>query len=204
MWLRDFVNTGGYVSQFTDVSGNGRHAAQPTASLRPTYDATGFGGLPCATFIDEGDLLVSSANLYGLSAVSAFIAIYTTDSKYVVAVNSDNMAGFLWDSNNKLHGGFGSPVGWANGVSPYTRAAIVGKYSIIAATGGVPGAVWNGRWGIAGYPYGVGLQAKIAEVIIYPTTVSTDVRQKTEGYLAHRFGFQANLPADHPYKSAAP
>jgi hypothetical protein len=36
------------------------------------------------------------------------------------------------------------------------------------------------------------------------TPLSTTDRQKLEGYLAHKWGLAANLPADHPYKSAAP
>ena len=28
--------------------------------------------------------------------------------------------------------------------------------------------------------------------------------KKAEGYLAHKWGLEGNLPADHPYKSSAP
>ncbi|OVE75448.1 hypothetical protein BVX97_04530 [bacterium E08(2017)] len=34
--------------------------------------------------------------------------------------------------------------------------------------------------------------------------VTSEMRQKVEGYLAHKWGLTDNLPADHPYKSAAP
>lgn len=44
---------------------------------------------------------------------------------------------------------------------------------------------------------------KIAEVVTYSGTSNTD-RQKLEGYLAHKWGLQANLPVDHPYKTEAP
>jgi len=45
---------------------------------------------------------------------------------------------------------------------------------------------------------------KFAEVIVSSTLLSTDNRQKLEGYLAHKWGLTANLPADHPYKTNAP
>ena len=44
----------------------------------------------------------------------------------------------------------------------------------------------------------------IAEVIIYNYAVSMTHRQQIEGYLAWKWGLQAQLPADHKYKSAAP
>ena len=34
--------------------------------------------------------------------------------------------------------------------------------------------------------------------------LSTGNRQKLEGYLAHKSGLTANLPADHPYKTTPP
>jgi hypothetical protein len=45
---------------------------------------------------------------------------------------------------------------------------------------------------------------KIGEVIIWSRAISTDDMRKTEGYLAHKWGIQAKLPADHPYKAAPP
>ena len=45
---------------------------------------------------------------------------------------------------------------------------------------------------------------KFAEVIVSSTLLSTVNRQKLEGYLAHKWGLTANLPADHPYKTAVP
>ena len=44
----------------------------------------------------------------------------------------------------------------------------------------------------------------IAEVIIMSTSAATADREKIEGYLAHKWGLTANLPAGHPYKTSAP
>lgn len=44
----------------------------------------------------------------------------------------------------------------------------------------------------------------MAEVAIYDDVLSTSDRQKMEGYLAWRYGLQANLPGGHPYLSAPP
>jgi len=45
---------------------------------------------------------------------------------------------------------------------------------------------------------------KFAEVIVSSTLLSTVNRQKLEGYLAHKWGLTADLPADHPYKLLGP
>jgi hypothetical protein len=44
----------------------------------------------------------------------------------------------------------------------------------------------------------------IYEVIHLASYASTDTRQRIEGYLAHKWGLTANLPADHPYKVNPP
>jgi len=45
---------------------------------------------------------------------------------------------------------------------------------------------------------------EIAEAIAIEGPLSTEDRQKLEGYLAHKWDLQANLPANHPYKAAPP
>lgn len=49
-----------------------------------------------------------------------------------------------------------------------------------------------------------GYQGALCEVLFYKGVLSTTDRQIVEGYLAWKWGIQANLPAGHPYKSAAP
>lgn len=44
----------------------------------------------------------------------------------------------------------------------------------------------------------------VAEIVVLYSAITTQNRQKIEGYLAHKWGLTANLPAAHPYKSAAP
>tara|TARA_Y100001973_G_C5143372_1_gene304123 strand:+ start:225 stop:1031 length:807 start_codon:yes stop_codon:yes gene_type:complete len=45
---------------------------------------------------------------------------------------------------------------------------------------------------------------RIYEVVVGRGTLDDNQRHKIEGYLAHRYALSANLPSDHPYKSAAP
>jgi hypothetical protein len=45
---------------------------------------------------------------------------------------------------------------------------------------------------------------KISELIIISSVATLNLRQKVEGYLAHKWGLTANLPAGHPYKTVGP
>jgi hypothetical protein len=44
----------------------------------------------------------------------------------------------------------------------------------------------------------------IGEIVIFSNVLSQTYRQKIEGYLAWKWGIQANLPPGHPYLSSAP
>ena len=44
----------------------------------------------------------------------------------------------------------------------------------------------------------------ISEVVVMNRNATTLERQKLEGYLAHKWGLEASLPADHPYRNTAP
>lgn len=48
------------------------------------------------------------------------------------------------------------------------------------------------------------LDGAICEVILLSSSLGEADRRKLEGYLAHKWSLVANLPADHPYKDAAP
>jgi hypothetical protein len=49
-----------------------------------------------------------------------------------------------------------------------------------------------------------GGQGDIAELLVYSTVLSQTDRQMAEGLLAWKYGMQASLPADHPWKSVNP
>ena len=60
---------------------------------------------------------------------------------------------------------------------------------------------------LAGWPgarLGTYYQGVIYEVLIFNTDLTTDRRQKVEGYLAHKWALAGDLPASHPYKVNPP
>jgi len=44
----------------------------------------------------------------------------------------------------------------------------------------------------------------LGEILLFRNVLSESRRQKIEGYLAHKWGLTANLPASHPYKALHP
>ena len=75
-----------------------------------------------------------------------------------------------------------------------------------AASGGAPGftagrVTYLGVDATNGSFYYVGYAM---EIIFYNSLLNTTERQQVEGYLAWKWGLQANLPPTHPYKNAAP
>lgn len=48
------------------------------------------------------------------------------------------------------------------------------------------------------------LDGDICEIVVLNTVASTTTRQLIEGYLAWKWGLQANLPINHPYKNNPP
>lgn len=61
------------------------------------------------------------------------------------------------------------------------------------------GAISSDPLGSIGSP----MDGYIAETVIL-SDVTLATRQKIEGYLAWKWGLEADLPADHPYKNLAP
>lgn len=72
-----------------------------------------------------------------------------------------------------------------------------------AGIAAVPGAAL-GIGANASGDFDIGGQYRIYELVLYNAYLNTTERQKVEGYLAWKWGLQANLPGGHPYASAAP
>jgi hypothetical protein len=79
----------------------------------------------------------------------------------------------------------------------YVDGSSVGN---IVTTAVIPsGDLWLGQ-----RTDGYAMNGDIAEAIMVCADLSVSDRQKIEGYLADKYGLQANLPAGHPYKSSPP
>jgi hypothetical protein len=213
------TESGGAVSQWADKSGNARDARQETGSLQPTTGANTLGGLNVITY-DLDQLKLSSdvpiraaffvtSTLLGCNVNSNVSPIFgglaTTNHDYVFVYNL-TAYDISIDGENSKPGSAGVDGG-----------ALVAGTNIdlgLTPTEIEGDRLWsvtfnaNANIGNIGYTYTTGghryLNGRLAELVFLSEIPSTDIRQTIEGYLAHKWGLEANLPVGHPYESDAP
>lgn len=207
----------GKISQWSDKSGNDRHLYQASTSRQPTY----ITGATNVIEIDNIDDVLSSdinvANeIMGNQDFMAFLVSFGTNQVFGVGGNSLNGGGaiprlymqrsvFSYNNNFTVtinapsggniityqHDGVTTASAWLNGLSKGE-----GTEPVVATFGG------QGYLSVPLYASGVAQTGQIGEFIV--TSPSETIRQKLEGYLAHKWGLTANLPITHPYKNTPP
>jgi hypothetical protein len=206
----------GAVSQWNDKSGNGRNATQATAANRPVLSSNQLNGLPVVTFSQPSNQWLNMT----LNDFQSTFIVYTDSN----TLGYDTALGCLFSSGAPYHGASTSSAifdasfthaqtlngqNFANGTSigngtTYSRPATATIFSFIATA---PYTAINGMRFI-GRDSGGGaeraINGLIAELVVLPGAPTTLNRQKLEGYLAHKWGLEANLPVGHPYKTTGP
>lgn len=221
VWLKADAITGladgEAVASWADSSGNGKSAANATGAEQPTYQTGEINGLPvvrfdgtdddltitghgltkpCSIFVvtrfaggnANADRMFHASNMYvmiGGSGTNDFIMNGGSDWRYSSDTLDTNphMHSLMFAATGDSSGGFDGGV---PDPDPAGTAA-PGADLVLASTG-------SASWGAM----------DLAEIITVDGDLVTDTRQRVEGYLAHKWGLTANLPGDHPYKSAAP
>lgn len=217
------VNSSSNVLAWIDKSGNGRDA---TATGTPTYVTGGginFNGSSyflnqtftmnlsqrsifivmqetSRTIYSGVFLLIPTPNSSNDHATNTGISVETTNGLYFV---NETYASLLGNStllvksiyNDTMNGTTGS--GYLNGTNVTNNNA--GAVAGICSGYGV-----GGRWLSGSMSASYRLNGVIYEILVYNSLLTTIQRQKVEGYLAHKWGLQTSLPANHPHKTAAP
>jgi hypothetical protein len=211
------------VSQMNDKSGNGLALTQPAAPAQPAYTANAINGLAAVTFNGTSDFLYRTN---GFPTASDYTVIYLGQFG---SANTNNMissyAGYANGVSHAFYGRAGytptlfDDTDWlvapSVGTTPFFSVATydrgTGFGSIYnngtnAPTTGSGGAVTSdpsieiGGFGGSGWY----LTGMLGEALVYSRILTTAERQTIEGYLACKWGLQANLPSGHPYASACP
>ena len=218
---------GSTVSQWSDKSGNGNNASQATAAFQPSYVTSSISGKSALDFDGSDDILLTSFTIPDNHTVfyvarsdgqtgtgsllrpvwsstggsPALIGSGATRDPtlqldfYMLTNRITPVAASFLDNETLLAGSTYDGVrlsGFKNG-SPYSTPLVLSHSGFGAATiGGDTDDVTRRFHG------------PIAEIVMADTTLSTDARQKLEGYLAWKWGLVANLPSGHPYKIKPP
>lgn len=207
--------SGSDITGWADKSGNNRHASGVSGAL-PTYQATGFNGLP--TLYTTGSQRMTHALICPAGLYSAFYAIRhdsfaTVGYFHTGDVNQGDLGLFSAYQN----------YGWTIYKAPdFTSEALAGRNDGPLILGMTNGTIWTdgsevtylsqgdavaGNLEMIGArkdATGLNMTGAMAEIIVYDVTVSASVRQKAEGYLAHKWQLDSALPSGHPYKDSAP
>lgn len=217
------------VSQWYDLSGNNRHAQQFTDSSRPLYATNQyviFDGINDGLIVN--DYSVSSRKKD--SKVSFFMVcrIKLIDSTFRAVFSNDGSAGGYQRGVGMANGvivvqaGSGSndirntsnPTGYflLGAIYNYDSNYFLDLNGTLTAKGSseTGDGVNNLPLSIGfGYPVSTGgnsqnFNGNLSEFVVITGNLSTNARQKIEGYLAHKWNTKTYLPSDHPYKNSAP
>jgi hypothetical protein len=222
---------GSAVSEWRDKSGNGRHVGQALAASRPARALWASGRAVVA--FDGDDVLATTGNfpITGNPEFSVFFVHQKTREGNGSVLGWGNVWGSLI-AFGFLEEGTGGIVGFGYaGANTFRTSSAALDAPVVTAYVKTPGAIHAtsaayrdganiattghstntpniaagplhlGQW--ANYPNNR-LVGSIAEAIILPTALAAPERERIEGYLAHKWGLQGNLPADHPWKAAPP
>jgi hypothetical protein len=215
---------GSSVSQINDKSGNSHHAFQTVAVDQPTYLASGINGMPAMVAeganknlqITAGPQLASPGVLMGVvSNVQALNGGGGSGAYYLwLGVGAGSRA-ILARGAFQVASSF-SPTLPASGQMPVTGPSVhigfkpdVSSQSLWVdgsslATGASTAPPTFTDWRLLNYIGGSRHSIDpVGEIVIANAYTLAD-QQKLEGYLAWKWGVQANLPAAHPYKNAEP
>ena len=197
MCSSDLTADGTALIQWIDQSGNTNHAGQATAGNRP-YGAAGLNGKGVVDFTSG-----QSFDVTGDSNIRVIAAVIKQDAGQSAVTKPFGGNQNLTTSAQKFSlGAIGSDISTTSYHVVVWQMA-PGAYSIYV-DGTNKGSSTSSLTPDAFDKVGNDLAGSIAEVVAYDRALSDGVRQKIEGYLAHKWGLVSALASGHNYKVAKP
>jgi hypothetical protein len=218
---------GDSIGSWSDSSANSNTVAQLTSARQPTLQIDELNGYPVLRFDGTNDIL-SDGDISDLDVGTGDIwiaAVFkSTDDSGVQFMFEKGTTSFglmtsaagvlqarlggttnipLQNSGNWSRTGF--VLVTASRVSSTCTGFVNGSAMDTTSTTNT-GSISNsdvldiGATAVGGNP----LTGDIAEILVGGATLTLKRRTKLEGYLAHKYGLEGNLPSDHTYKSFAP
>jgi hypothetical protein len=208
------------ISTWVDKSGNGRNVSQATSTNQPTFSSNGvlFDGVndflltsvPLSSLITDSNYTVFiSATNFSISgggpSYTGPMFICDENAWFGIFISSAAIGAYNWDNNADYASvPFTSP-GTAIVTTQHTNnilsASLFGNTPVTTASGNTGNLTYTLALGrsYGGQYY---TQCLINELLIFNVALNTSQRQQIEGYLAWKWGLQANLPSTHPYRLA--
>jgi len=211
----------GSVSLWEDKSGNGNDLSQGTSANQPITDSVTIGGVNALSFDGVNDNLIRLSPVVPATDSTVFVlvrynSVAVTNASIITTDNATAAPRFYLQIDSsivRIYGG--SYTNIANiSVADEDLLAIERSGSVFNVWRNGTQVVNNATAGIATIntsfsigrmlSFGVASSVDVGETLIVDGVMLQSSRQKVEGYLAHKWGLEANLPGGHPYKASAP
>jgi len=202
------------VSEWRDKSGNGHHVTQSTGWKQYVYNLTPLNNLNTmqadtnrvmrSTTPNPGDF----RDVYIVSRWDGGTA-FAWEALFTGGVHNNANQGIQGQgSSQKLY--YNNPFyddvvfnGSAHTITDNILSGMTDPFIINVRANSqvaVDGFAVTGDRSLAGREW----KGIVAEILVFNTKLSDDDRYGVEGYLAHKWGLQGNLPSNHIYKTTAP
>jgi hypothetical protein len=206
--LATIATASGAVTDWRDKSGNGRNLTA-VSTQRPTYTANGFNNRPAINYGAALNTNRMSWTGAAFNPVRTFgVAHWEGPNPFVgySGLLSFNYAGnsdlFLAEESRQW---FGSRSVFLNGNDPIANPLPTIQSPFLWGDNEAANAGRTFMWiGADRNENNRGWRGKIAEVVITLLAPTLQERRTIEGYLAWKWGLDANLPASHPYRNRPP
>jgi len=206
--------SGGEIQQIDDKSGNGNHAVFKTPNSNVLTQGTQ-NGLDTVSSTED-DARLEIVNGFTETYVAFFVG-FTSDDPYLLLADSASGAQFLGavqsGSAVAAQNSIAVSAYYANGTevsgTPGTRGALYTAFgsAFVASAHSLDLSSFTSDLAVFWYASTGGFKytGDYGDfVLIDEDNLTSEVRHKVEGYLAHKWGLESQLPASHPYKAAAP
>jgi len=225
-----YVLNGANLTQLKDKSGNAYHFSQSGGYSNATVQSNYANGLNAWNFSGSNKYCSpTSSGCYPLDcyiviaskalARTDFIAVGDTGSGDFNSLTFSEYTSLRWHNGS---GGFGRTPSTVSPTNETSTGLLLMNWSlsnsnfIIRRNGSLLSQTssytysmpsssifqlgYRAPW--SSYPNpDIACEAYFAEVVVFNSQLSTTSRQQIEGYLAWKWGLQANLPSGHPYAS---
>jgi hypothetical protein len=213
------------ISSWNDKSGYNNHATQVTSGNQPTYNSSGYLSF-------NGTTNFLNFNNPGLAVSNTLFSIFIVEQRQSANASQFLLRGTISQYNSMLHIGYYIyPNSFAFAFYANDLISINATDIPAYVPGNEPFRLWSFIYGSAGrriYLNGRLLSSdtnnlnliswnggniggngnfytgNINEILFYKPFIDGLQRQQIEGYLAWKWGLQANLPASHPFYNAPP
>lgn len=211
----NILDSSGSVSSWTDEN-QGLALTQGNATNQPITGSRTVNTLNVIDF--QGDDYLTGTNLALTDYTKIVVVVRDATGQNNTISHASGDFDALWENGNGQVNVFQGSGDIITSTTPFTQGKTMLVSNTKASNGdaelfvfGISEGTANAALGTSTTNLEVGsflssnfLDGAIGDMILIPSVASVSDRQKAEGYLAHKWGFTADLDAGHPYKSSAP